>query len=53
VFEELREMTAPLDAFLSLIHAFDWLDLRSDDRKVYARFSMGSLAIRFKLRWAR
>lgn len=29
VFAEVQEMTAPLDAFLSLIHALDWLNLRS------------------------
>ena len=28
VFAEVSEMTAPLDAFLSLLHAFDWMDLR-------------------------
>src|SRR5690606_9694704 len=28
VFDEVREMTAPLDGFLNLVHAFDWLDLR-------------------------
>ena len=33
VFAEIQEMTAPLDAFLSLIHAFDWLDLKSRDDK--------------------
>ena len=41
VFDEVRDMTAPLDAFLSLIHAFDWLDLRSDDRKVLRAFFDG------------
>ena len=33
VFIGVKEMTAPLDAFLSLIHAFDWLDLGSRDDK--------------------
>ena len=28
VFAEVSEMTAPLNAFLSLLHAFDWMDLR-------------------------
>ena len=28
VFAEIEEMTAPLDALLSLIHAIDWLDLK-------------------------
>ena len=33
IFEEVQEMTAPLAAFLSLVHAFDWLNLRErDDR---------------------
>ena len=41
VFDEVRDMTAPLDAFLSLIHAFDWLDLGSDDRKVLSAFFDG------------
>ena len=31
VFAEIEEMTAPLDAFLSLVHAFDWLNIRDDD----------------------
>ena len=38
VFAEVSEMTAPLGAFLSLLHAFDWMELRDrDDRSaVYA-----------------
>ena len=32
VFAEVSEMTAPLSAFLSLVHAFDWLELRGNDR---------------------
>ena len=38
VFAEISEMTAPLDAFLSLLHAFDWMGLQDrDDRSaVYA-----------------
>ncbi len=36
VFDEVLEMTAPLDALLSLIHAFDWLELKS--RKTRRRF---------------
>ena len=28
LFDEILEMTAPLDAFLSLVHAFEWLDVR-------------------------
>lgn len=31
VFDEVRDMTAPLDAILSFIHALDWLDLKSRD----------------------
>ena len=34
VFAEVSEMTAPLNAFLSLLHAFDWMDLRGpQDRR--------------------
>ena len=29
IFEEVAEMTAPLNAFMSLLHAFDWMGLRS------------------------
>jgi hypothetical protein len=34
VFDEVRAMTAPLDAILSLIHALDWLDLKSRGDKI-------------------
>lgn len=34
VFDEVRDMTAPLDAILSLIHALDWLDLKSKEDKL-------------------
>ena len=35
VFAEVSEMTAPLNAFLSLLHAFEWMDLRDpNDRAV-------------------
>jgi len=37
VFDEVREMTAPLDAFLSLVHAFDWLNIRDRDDKAALR----------------
>ena len=37
VFAEVSEMTAPLDAFLSLVHAFDWLDLRTREDKAAVR----------------
>ena len=33
VFAEVEEMTAPLNAFLSLVHAFDWLNIRDHDNK--------------------
>jgi hypothetical protein len=33
VFDEVRDMTAPLDAILSLIHALDWIDLKSKEDK--------------------
>ena len=36
-FAEVEEKTAPLDAFLSLIHAFDWLEIRSRDDKAALR----------------
>ena len=36
IFSEVSEMTAPLNAFLSLLHAFEWLDLRDrEDRNAY------------------
>jgi len=42
VFDEVRDMTAPLDAVLSLIHALDWLDLKSrDDRIAIQAFFTG------------
>ena len=31
VFAEIEEMTAPLNAFLSLVHAFAWLSIRDRD----------------------
>ena len=30
-FAEIEEMTTPLNAFLSLVHAFDWLSIRDSD----------------------
>ncbi len=36
-FAEVEERTAPLNAFLSLIHAFDWLDIRGKDDKAALR----------------
>ena len=37
VFAEIEEMTTPLNAFLSLIHAFDWLKIRDRDDKAAVR----------------
>ena len=28
IFASIKEDTAPLDAFLSVVHAFDWLNIR-------------------------
>ena len=33
IFAEVDDMTAPLNAFLSLVHAFDWLDLPEGEDK--------------------
>ena len=33
IFAEISEMTAPLDAFMSLLHAFDWMGLRRQEVK--------------------
>ena len=33
VFAEVSAMTAPLNAFLSILHAFEWLDIRDRDEK--------------------
>ena len=42
VFDEVRDMTAPLDAFLALIHAFEWLDiLNRANRAVLSAFFDG------------
>ena len=42
IFHEVEEMTAPLDAFLSLINAFEWLDLKSrEDKSMLAAFFDG------------
>ena len=43
VFAEVQEMTAPLDALLTLIHALDWLDIRrnSEDAIVCKAFFDG------------
>ncbi len=43
VFAEVQEMTAPLDALLTVIHAFDWLNIRknSDEAKLCKAFFDG------------
>ena len=33
IFVDVKEATAPLDAFLSLVHALDWLNLKNKDDK--------------------
>ena len=33
IFAEVSEMTAPLNAFMSLLHAFDWLGIRKREVK--------------------
>ena len=43
-FAEVEAMTAPLDAFLSLLHAFDWLDVKNrDDTAALHAFFEGRL----------
>ena len=37
VFAEIEEMTKPLNAFLSLVNAFDWLNIRDRDDKAAVR----------------
>ncbi|WP_158801081.1 Eco57I restriction-modification methylase domain-containing protein [Acidisoma sp. L85] len=37
VFAEVQEMTAPLDALLALIHAFDWLNIRRNSGEARLR----------------
>jgi hypothetical protein len=42
IFDEVYEMTAPLNAFLSLIHAFDWLNIKGrENRAALAAFFDG------------
>ena len=40
IFASIKEDTAPLDAFLSVVHAFDWLNIRNRENKsaLYAFF---------------
>ena len=37
LFDDILEMTAPLDAFLSLVHAFEWLNVRDADGRTALR----------------
>lgn len=40
IYDDVRAMTGPLDAILSLIHALDWLDVTSpEDRSAVREFS--------------
>ena len=41
VFAEIEEMTTPLNAFLALVQAFDWLNIRdrNDKEALYAYFT--------------
>jgi hypothetical protein len=34
IFDEVRDMTAPLDAIVSLIHSLDWLDLNCGEDRI-------------------
>ena len=44
IFAEVSELTAPLNAFLSLLHAFDWLNLRDrEDRQACLAWLDGGL----------
>ena len=44
IFASVKEDTAPLDAFLSVVHAFDWLNIRNhDDKKALYAFFQGIL----------
>ena len=37
IFAGIQDMTAPLDAFLSLMHAFEWLDIKGQSDKAVLR----------------
>ena len=46
VFAEVAEMTASLDAFLSLLYAFDWMDLRGQDNtNAYLAYPNGAFGL--------
>lgn len=50
VFDEVKEMTAPLNAFLSLTHAFDWINPRNqEDQAAYYSYLDGSLGDPIKI----
>src|SRR5262249_3130062 len=40
-FAKAQEMTAPLDALLSLLHPFDWLDAGKNDKAALRAFADG------------
>ncbi len=49
-FGDVRERTAPLDAFLSLLHAIEWLNLKGkDDGKAVSGFFDGSFGDPFEI----
>ena len=37
LFDEILEMTAPLDAFLTVVHAFEWLNVQDTDGQTAIR----------------
>ena len=42
IYDEVFEMTSPLNSFLSLFHAMEWLDLREpEDRRAHYRYLEG------------
>ena len=43
LFADMQAGTQPLDAFLSLIHAFEWLDVRNKEDKIALRAFFDSL----------
>ena len=43
VFARIQALTAPLDAFLSIVHAFEWLNVRNEeDKAVLQSFFIGA-----------
>ena len=50
IFEGVQIMTAPLNDFLSLLHAIEWLDLKGkDDKKAIQGFFDGSFGDPFEI----